>query len=52
MIAAIPNVAYAPVVLDLVRNRWDYTDMGILDRTHIRFFTRFVGGLVRAGGLQ
>jgi 2-polyprenyl-3-methyl-5-hydroxy-6-metoxy-1,4-benzoquinol methylase len=40
VVAAIPNVAYAPVVLDLVRNRWEYTDQGILDRTHLRFFTR------------
>jgi 2-polyprenyl-3-methyl-5-hydroxy-6-metoxy-1,4-benzoquinol methylase len=40
VLAAIPNVGYAPVVLDLARNRWEYTDEGILDRTHLRFFTR------------
>ena len=41
VIAVIPNVRYAPVIADLVfRGRWDYADAGILDRTHLRFFTR------------
>jgi len=40
VLATIPNVGYAPVVVDLARNRWEYTDEGILDRTHLRFFTR------------
>lgn len=39
--AAIPNVRYAPVALGLtLRGRWRYEDTGILDRTHLRFFTR------------
>ena len=41
MVASIPNVrnftALAPLVL---RNRWELTDAGILDRTHLRFFVR------------
>lgn len=40
VIAAIPNIRYAPVMWQLARGRWDYTDMGTLDRTHVRFFTR------------
>lgn len=40
VLAAIPNIAYAPAVWGLVRGRWEYTDDGILDRTHVRFFTR------------
>lgn len=40
VLAAIPNIQYAPVVMDLVKGRWNYTDDGILDRTHVRFFTR------------
>ncbi len=41
VVASIPNVRYFFNVLDLaVRGRWDYTDEGILDRTHLRFFTK------------
>jgi len=41
LIASIPNVRYFRVVLALLlQGRWDYQDSGILDRTHLRFFTR------------
>lgn len=40
VLAAIPNIQYGPAVLDLLRGRWEYTDSGILDRTHVRFFTK------------
>jgi 2-polyprenyl-3-methyl-5-hydroxy-6-metoxy-1,4-benzoquinol methylase len=40
VIAAIPSIQYAPVLRSLLRGRWDYTDSGTLDRTHVRFFTR------------
>ncbi len=41
LVASIPNVRYFFNVMDLVvQGRWDYTDEGILDRTHLRFFTR------------
>jgi 2-polyprenyl-3-methyl-5-hydroxy-6-metoxy-1,4-benzoquinol methylase len=40
VVAAIPSIQYAPVVMGLLRGRWDYTDAGTLDRTHVRFFTR------------
>ena len=40
VVASIPNIRYFPVVLDLVRrDQWTYTDWGVLDRTHLRFFT-------------
>jgi SAM-dependent methyltransferase len=39
-IGAIPNVRHMSVLVPLVfRGRWHYTPSGILDRTHIRFFT-------------
>ncbi|HOF37702.1 MAG: class I SAM-dependent methyltransferase [Dermatophilaceae bacterium] len=40
VLATIPNVQYASVVYNLIRGRWTYTESGILDRTHLRFFTR------------
>lgn len=41
LIASIPNVRYFRVVLALLfQGRWDYEDFGILDRTHLRFFTK------------
>ena len=41
LIASIPNVRYFRVVFALLfQGRWDYQDSGILDRTHLRFFTR------------
>lgn len=40
VVASIPNVRHWSVVKDLLEGRWDYQDAGILDRTHLRFFTR------------
>jgi len=41
VVASIPNVRHRHVVHQLVlRGRWDYADRGVLDRTHVRFFTR------------
>lgn len=41
MIASIPNVRHLGVLLPLVfAGRWRYRSQGILDRTHLRFFTR------------
>jgi GT2 family glycosyltransferase/2-polyprenyl-3-methyl-5-hydroxy-6-metoxy-1,4-benzoquinol methylase len=40
LIASIPNVRHTNVLLPLlVSGRWQYADEGILDRTHLRFFT-------------
>lgn len=36
---SIPNVMHFSVVRDLLGGRWTYQDAGILDRTHVRFFT-------------
>lgn len=39
-IISLPNVRYYRVVADLVvKNEWTYRDEGVLDRTHLRFFT-------------
>lgn len=37
---SVPNVANFWVRFNLLLGRFDYTERGILDRTHLRFFTR------------
>ena len=39
VVAAIPNIAHWSVRFRLLLGRFDYEDSGILDRTHLRFFT-------------
>jgi 2-polyprenyl-3-methyl-5-hydroxy-6-metoxy-1,4-benzoquinol methylase len=40
IVASIPNVKHWTVVFSLlVQDRWEYTDAGLLDRTHVHFFT-------------
>ena len=40
VIVSLPNVANVTVRLTLLFGRFEYTERGILDRTHLRFFTR------------
>ena len=40
IIVSVPNVAHLWVRLQLFLGRFPYADRGILDRTHLRFFTR------------
>lgn len=40
IVASIPNVRHWSVVKPLLEGRWNYEDAGILDRTHLRFFTK------------
>lgn len=41
VVASVPNVRHYSVVSSLVlRGDWRYADAGILDRSHLRFFTR------------
>ena len=39
IITSIPNIMHYSVIMDLLNGNFTYTDAGILDRTHIRFFT-------------
>jgi 2-polyprenyl-3-methyl-5-hydroxy-6-metoxy-1,4-benzoquinol methylase len=40
MVVSIPNIANIYVRLSLLFGKFNYTDRGILDKTHLRFFTR------------
>jgi 2-polyprenyl-3-methyl-5-hydroxy-6-metoxy-1,4-benzoquinol methylase len=40
LIVSVPNVANVTVRLALLLGRFDYATRGILDKTHLRFFTR------------
>jgi len=43
LLVSLPNVANVTVRLSLLAGRFPYADRGILDRTHLRFFTRRTG---------
>lgn len=41
IVGELPNIRHLPFLVDLaLRGRFDYVDSGLLDRTHLRFFTR------------
>ncbi len=40
LVVSIPNVAHAAVIAQLLLGRFPYTEQGLLDRTHLRFFSR------------
>jgi 2-polyprenyl-3-methyl-5-hydroxy-6-metoxy-1,4-benzoquinol methylase len=40
VMVSLPNVGLWSVRLSLMSGRFDYGDTGVLDRTHLRFFTR------------
>lgn len=39
IIVTLPNVAHWSLRFALLRGRWEYDDYGLLDRTHLRFFS-------------
>lgn len=39
ILCSIPNIAHSSVILGLLGGKFQYTDTGLLDRTHIHFFT-------------
>lgn len=39
ILTSIPNIAHNSVIIDLLQNKFEYRKTGLLDDTHIRFFT-------------
>ena len=41
VVASIPNIRYFPVLKKyIMKGQWQYRDDGVMDRTHLRFFTQ------------
>lgn len=40
LVVSIPNVAHGAVIAQMLNGRFPYTEQGLLDRTHLRFFSR------------
>ena len=38
-IISLPNISFGDIKISLLNDDFEYTDMGILDKTHLRFFT-------------
>ena len=52
VILSIPNFAHGDVRLSLLAGAFEYSELGLLDRTHIKFFTRrSLENLIAAAGL-
>lgn len=39
LIVSVPNIANISIITNMLMGKWHYVDSGILDRTHMRFFT-------------
>lgn len=52
IVVSLPNIAHGAVRLSLLEGRFEYRPLGLLDDTHLRFFTRSsVDDLLRGAGL-
>ena len=40
LISCIPNIQHWTIIKDLLKGQWTYQEGGLLDKTHLRFFTR------------
>ena len=53
IIFSVPNIAHNSVIIDLMKNRFNYSDTGILDNTHLKFWTyESIEKLVRDAGMK
>lgn len=40
IVISVPNITHISIYSSMLHNQWAYADSGILDRTHLRFFTK------------
>ena len=41
VLVSTPNIAHNSIIINLFNNKFQYTDLGILDSTHLKFFTYY-----------
>ena len=52
IIASVPNVAHHDILINLLNNRWNYMEKGILDDSHVHFWAQQnLDGFFRNAGL-
>ncbi|WP_051330860.1 glycosyltransferase [Aneurinibacillus terranovensis] len=39
VLVSLPNIAHNSIIIDLINNKFEYKQTGLLDSTHVRFFT-------------
>lgn len=50
---SVPNIAHRDVALNLLRGQWNVTEYGLLDKTHVTYYTRqSLQALLRASGWE
>lgn len=53
LVVSVPNIAHSGVIAALLSNDFPYADTGLLDRTHIYFFTSLtLGRMLHDAGFQ
>lgn len=51
VLVSIPNIAHNSIIINLLNNEFNYNNIGLLDNTHIRFFTKKTfDNLIRKSG--
>lgn len=40
VLVSIPNISHNSIIIDLINDKFHYNSTGIMDNTHVRFFTR------------
>lgn len=41
ILISLPNISHYDIINGLLNDKFNYSDMGILDNTHLRFFTKY-----------